>query len=66
MKQNNCSTKSVDLQKIKFRFLALLLMNIIAAGLSAAPAADARCNRECRRGFVSKYLNAMLSHDPNH
>jgi hypothetical protein len=42
MKQNNCSMKSVDLQKIKFRFLALLLMNIMAAGLSAAPAADAQ------------------------
>jgi hypothetical protein len=54
----------MDLRKIKFCFLAFLVTNIAAAALAAAPAADARCNRECLRGFVSKYLDAMLKHDP--
>jgi len=54
----------MDLRKIKFCFLAFLFTNIAAAALAAAPAADARCNRECLRGFVSKYLDAMLKHDP--
>jgi hypothetical protein len=54
----------MDLRKIKFCFLAFLFTNIAAAALAAAPAADAHCNRECLRGFVSKYLDAMLKHDP--
>lgn len=54
----------MDLRKIKFCFLAFLFTNIADAALAAAPAADARCNRECLRGFVSKYLDAMLKHDP--
>ena len=64
MRQNSYSAKSMDLQKIKVPFLALLFMNIVAAALAAAPAADARCDRECLRGFISKYLDAMLSHNP--
>ncbi len=35
-----------------------------SAALAAAPAADARCNRECLRNFISQYLDAMLSHNP--
>ena len=54
----------MDLRKIKFCFLAFLFTNMAAAALAAAPAVDARCNRECLRGFVSKYLDAMLKHDP--
>ena len=54
----------MNLRKIKFRFSALLFMNILAAALAATPAADARCNRECLSGFISKYLDAMLSHNP--
>ncbi len=41
------------------------LLDILAASLAAAPAADARCDRECLRGFLSKYLDAMLSHNPD-
>ena len=48
-----------------FRFWALLFMSIFAAALSAAPAAEVRCNRECLRGFISKYLDSMMSHDPS-
>jgi hypothetical protein len=65
MRQNNRSTISADLRKIKLSFLAVLLMTMVAAALSTAPAADARCNRECLRGFISKYLDAMLSHRPD-
>lgn len=39
-------------------------MNMAASARTAAAAADARCDRECLRGFISKYLDAMLSHDP--
>jgi hypothetical protein len=55
----------MDSQKIKFGFLVLLFMGMMVAGLVASPAADARCDRECLRGFVSKYLDAMLAHDPS-
>jgi len=48
----------MDLRKIKFHFLALLFMNIVAAVLAAASAADARCDRECLSGFISKHLDA--------
>jgi hypothetical protein len=41
MEQNNYLRKSMDLRKIKFRILALLFMNIVAAALTEAPAADA-------------------------
>jgi hypothetical protein len=54
----------MDFRKIKFCILALLFMNIVASAPAATPAADARCNRECLRGFISKYLDAMLSHNP--
>jgi len=50
---------------MEFRFWALLFMSIFAAALSAAPADEARCNRECLRGFISKYLDSMMSHDPS-
>lgn len=54
----------MNLQKNKFRFSALLFVNILAAALVAIPATDARCDRECLSGFISKYLDAMLSHNP--
>jgi hypothetical protein len=55
----------VDIHKTKFRILALLCITMLAVALATAPAADARCNRECLGGFISKYLNAMLAHDPS-
>jgi hypothetical protein len=55
----------MDLRQIKFRLFALLFMNIAASALSAAPAADARCSRECLRGFISQYLDAVLSRHPD-
>jgi len=54
----------MESQKMKSRFWTLLFMSIFAAALSAAPAAEVRCDRECLRGFISKYLNDMLSHNP--
>jgi hypothetical protein len=55
----------MHVRKIKSCFFALLLMNIWAVALAATPATDASCNRECLRGFISKYLDAMLSHRPD-
>jgi len=56
MKQDNYLRKSMDLRKIRFRFLALLFLNIVAAALAAASAADARCNRERLSGFIWRRL----------
>jgi len=45
--------------------LALLLFLSLAPALRAAPkAADANCDRECLRGFITKYLDAMRAHNP--
>ena len=35
-----------------------------AASLAMASAADTSCDRECLRGFITKYFDAMLKHDP--
>lgn len=46
--------------------LASLLVILTAAAPAqtrAATAADA-CDRECLRGFITQYLNAMVRHDP--
>ena len=37
---------------------------VIAALMPMARAADADCNRECLRGFITQYLLAMVAHTP--
>jgi hypothetical protein len=44
------------------RFLILALLMFLAAFTLDAAAAD--CDRECLRGFITQYLNAMLAHSP--
>jgi hypothetical protein len=48
---------------ITLRLLALLLT---AAWITAASQSSAQtsCDRECLRGFVTQYLNAMVAHNP--
>ncbi len=42
------------------------LLAIALAAIPAAPVAQAAaCDRECLGGFVTQYLNAMLSHSPS-
>ncbi|MBP1609631.1 MAG: hypothetical protein H6Q04_1866 [Acidobacteria bacterium] len=52
------------MRKIKFRFLVLFFVDVLAITLATSPAADTSCNRECLGGFISKYLDAMLAHNP--
>jgi hypothetical protein len=46
--------------------LGLLALLISAACIAAASPAffQASCDRECLRGFVAQYLNAMVAHNP--
>ena len=37
---------------------------LLAGALLASQAAAADCNRDCLRGFITQYLNAMVSHKP--
>jgi hypothetical protein len=43
--------------------LPRLAVALIAAG-TTLPAAAQNCDRACLRGFVTQYLDAMLTHDP--
>ena len=38
---------------------------VIAALLMAQSASAQNCDRECLRGMLTRYLDAMLKHDPN-
>jgi hypothetical protein len=39
---------------------------LIVLALSISPAfAQAPCDRECLKGFITQYLNAMVAHNPN-
>src|SRR4029078_8510946 len=39
---------------------------VLAATITMVPAetAEGDCNRECLRGFITQYLNAMVAHTP--
>ena len=51
--------------KKQFAVVALLLLTGCIF-VSAANAADTRsCDRECLKGFVTKYLDAMIAHKPD-
>jgi hypothetical protein len=45
---------------MRFRIASLLALT---ASIPAAQAAD--CDRECLRGFITQYLNAMVAHKPS-
>jgi hypothetical protein len=46
-------------------FIALLaVIPAFAQRGAAGPAASATCDRECLRGFMTQYLNAMVAHNP--
>ena len=44
--------------------LFALLMLVAPEFLTVAAALQATCDRECLRGFITQYLNAMVAHDP--
>ena len=46
------------------RYLNLTFLLMFFAAASTAQAAAADCDRECLRGFITQYLNAMLAHNP--
>jgi len=56
--------KPMRLQKNIFWLLTLLFLDMFAAALVTASSADKNCDRECLRGFITKYLDAMRAHDP--
>jgi hypothetical protein len=41
----------------------MLLLVLIGAGAAHAAAAD--CDRDCLRGFITQYLDALITHTPN-
>jgi hypothetical protein len=42
------------------------IATVLAAAIAMVPAetAEGDCNRECLRGFITQYLNAMVAHTP--
>ena len=51
------------------RNLPLRLCAILLAGATLAGADDSKnpaCDRDCLRGFITEYLNAMIAHHPSH
>lgn len=48
--------------------IALTLLSVVLTasvnGQTPAPAAADTCGRECLRGFITQYLDAMIRHDP--
>jgi len=42
-----------------------LLLVLVLFGASAACAAAADCDRECLRGFITQYLDALAAHNPS-
>src|SRR5262245_29908157 len=48
------------------RMLLVGLSMVVFAALTvtASPQGGAACDRECLRGFVTQYLNAMVAHNP--
>jgi len=44
-------------------YISFLVLAILASSASPAHAAET-CDRECLRGFITQYLDALVSHDP--
>lgn len=52
--------------RARFHFGLLLLAGaLLATGANAADSKSAACDRECLRGFVTQYLNALIAHKPD-
>jgi hypothetical protein len=43
----------------------LIVLVTLAASMNTARAAAGDCDRECLRGFVTRYLDAMVAHNPS-
>lgn len=43
----------------------LVLLLTLSAAMNTARAASGDCDRECLRGFVTRYLDAMVAHNPS-
>jgi hypothetical protein len=48
----------------RFLLPGLLLLMFAASGNVARAQGGSNCDRECLRGFVTQYLNAMVAHNP--
>jgi hypothetical protein len=44
--------------------VGLFLLGLSALDVIASPQGSVSCDRECLRGFVTQYLNAMVAHNP--
>ena len=49
---------------MRLDLVAGLLLLMLSATAHAAHAAAEDCDRECLRGFITQYLNAMIAHNP--
>ena len=48
--------------RLKSALTSSLFLLVVAASIPSARAAD--CDRECLRGTITQYLNAMVAHKP--
>jgi hypothetical protein len=49
---------------MKRTVVLVLLLVVFALSASAQAPAAGNCDRECLRGFITQYLNAMIEHNP--
>jgi len=45
------------------KLVIIALMGLLFAGIAAAQAENAQCDRQCLEGFVNQYLAALVAHD---
>lgn len=46
-------------------FFTALFLAVMAGAVNTAFAAQANCDRECLRGFITRYLDALTAHNPS-
>jgi hypothetical protein len=56
--------KNSEVPAMKRVFVLSLLLFLIAIPAGAQVPSAGACDRECLRGFITQYLNAMLAHNP--
>jgi len=49
---------------MKRTFILLLILVVFAFNASPQATSGGSCDRECLRGFITQYLNAMVEHNP--
>jgi hypothetical protein len=54
-------SEEIDMKRMVALILPMILFAICAG--AQTPAAG-NCDRECLRGFITQYLNAMVEHNP--